>query len=1043
MSNVSGIRTIYFKAPIRYVVIITLFLIVLLSFRWLWSEVFSTPEHPHAVQGVLDMRGWDFEKSHAISLNGEWEFYPSALISHEDSMRHSTGIPRYVQVPGDWRSAFPEGSNSSYGYGTYRLRILVDSPLDQPYAFWLQDIQASSSVEINGQKQKGFSHPAEQPQSYTPKNVSYTVSYEAEGAKEIELLVRVANFEAPFIGGIVESVRFGSQSAIDFERGYSIGFQLITFVVLLLHGLYACILYLFNPRQKALLVFFLLLLAAGITIVSDNDEILQFWFPINYMWAQKIRMFSYMGVSYFILQLTKILYGPTEGRRLFRTYTVLLLLYSAFVLIAPPSLVFYSRKAMIFAFLYLFPMVWFVYLAVKMVMKRQHDSIYLLLAIISIASSILWGVFNFSEKVSSVFFPIDLIAAIVAFSAYWFKRYFRNAEENAKLNKQLRESDRLKDKFLANTSHELRTPLHGIMNIAQNIMTNQRHALDSKSLEDMQLLITISNRMSHMVDDLLDVVRLQEKRIVLKKEPLALRSIVSGVFGMLRFMTEGKAVRLEMDIPESMPPVLADEKRFVQILFNLVHNGLKYTTQGTVAVSAKIENGHALIEVSDSGAGMNEETQSRVFLRYEQGLQDKINDGGMGLGLSICKELVELHGGEITLRSEPGKGTIFSFLLPLADSPGMPDRQPEVIGEDRAIRFFSEEFTGESPPLQLETLPFDEGRANILAVDDDPVNLKVLAGILRSEPYNVKLVTSGDEALELLGTQQWDLIVADVMMPQMSGYDLTRKVRERFSVSELPVLLLTARSEPVDIYAGFKSGANDYVAKPVDAIELKYRIRSLTALKQSVHERLRMEAAYLQAQIQPHFLFNTLNSIMALSDLDTERMRKLGDAFIEYLRISFHFLNTGKLVALSHELELVRAYLYIEKERFGDRLTIVWEGDSDSALLLPPLTIQPLVENAVKHGILSRARGGTVHVRIVRKDDCTSIEVKDDGMGMKVEDVRHVLDHPAKKGWGGIGLSNTNRRLEQMYGIGLSIESKEGEGTSVSFVIPTQNVLKK
>ncbi|UUZ86304.1 HAMP domain-containing histidine kinase [Paenibacillus sp. P26] len=213
------------------------------------------------------------------------------------------------------------------------------------------------------------------------------------------------------------------------------------------------------------------------------------------------------------------------------------------------------------------------------------------------------------------------------FSAYWFKRYFRHAEENARLNEQLRESDRLKDRFLANTSHELRTPLHGIMNIAQNLVAGRRQSLDGPSLEDLRLIISIGRRMSHMVEDLLDIVRLQEKRIVLKKEPLAVASVVSGVLGMLRFMTEGKPVRLALNIPQFMPPVLADEKRFVQIVFNLVHNALKYTAQGTVAVSAKIEYGQAWIEVSDTGEGMDEETQSRVFQRYERGLHGS-DDGG-------------------------------------------------------------------------------------------------------------------------------------------------------------------------------------------------------------------------------------------------------------------------------------------------------------------------------------------------------------------------------------------------------------------------------
>jgi two-component system sensor histidine kinase ChiS len=262
--------------------------------------------------------------------------------------------------------------------------------------------------------------------------------------------------------------------------------------------------------------------------------------------------------------------------------------------------------------------------------------------------------------------------------------------------------------------------------------------------------------------------------------------------------------------------------------------------------------------------------------------------------------------------------------------------------------------------------------------------------------------------------------------------------RRWLSISELPILLLTARSQPADIYTGFLSGANDYVTKPVDALEFKYRIRSLTTLKQSVYERLRLEAAYLQAQIHPHFLFNTLNSIMALSEIDPEKMRKLGDVFSAYLRISFDFLNAGELVPLSHELELVQAYLYIEQERFPNRLFVEWDIDPDIEVHLPPLTIQPLVENAVRHGLLSTVKGGTVSIRVVCQAHATRFVVRDDGRGMNQDQVEQLLQRP-QKGKTGIGLFNTHQRLYQRYGTGLVISSQPGQGTSVTFSIPDRD----
>src|SRR5699024_8343022 len=152
-------------------------------------------------------------------------------------------------------------------------------------------------------------------------------------------------------------------------------------------------------------------------------------------------------------------------------------------------------------------------------------------------------------------------------------------------------------------------------------------------------------------------------------------------------------------------------------------------------------------------------------------------------------------------------------------------------------------------------------------------------------------VTSVEEALKQLEKKEWDLIISDVMMPAMSGYELTRSIRENYAISELPILLLTARSNPEDIYTGFLAGASDYVTKPVDALELNVRVHTLTNLHASINERLWMEAAWLQAQIRPHFLLNTLNAIISLSEIDRARMVRLLEEFAHYLQSSFYLKN--------------------------------------------------------------------------------------------------------------------------------------------------------
>ncbi|MEK8127812.1 ATP-binding protein [Paenibacillus filicis] len=1038
------------KINLTQVAFLILALSILFVLRLLWYGEFVTSPQPLAVQGVLDLRGWNLEGSRSITLDGEWELYPETFISHEDMRSPNPAVPHFVQVPGDWGRALNEDTGSSFGYGTYRLRIQVDHPLEQPYGFWIQEIQASSVVEINGQRDNPFGKPAAQPENYLPKAISYTASYAAGDQTMIELLVRSANFDQPLMGGITRSIRFGSQAVIDTERMYSIGLQLVTFVILMLHALYAGLLFTFNPRQKTFLTFFMLLLSVSFSVIADHDSLLGLWVPLSYAGLLKIKLLSYMGISFFMLLLSRNFSGDTGRSWIFTAYAASLGLYSAFILASPSAYVYYSTDSGLFTFFYLFPIAWTFSLIIKMVLSRQKDAVFLLFAAASILSSILWGFVSHLVTAASMYYPVDVFAALIGFSGYWFKRYFRNSEENTRLTEQLRKADKLKDQFLANTSHELRTPLHGIMNIAQTVISNEKHALGDKSFRDMELLVTISRRMSHLLGDLLDIVRLQDKRVILKPEPVSVQSTAAGVVDMLRYMTDGIPVSLRLDIPADLPVVFADEKRLIQILFNLVHNAIKYTDEGTITVSAETKGTQVVIHVSDTGHGMDEQTQSRIFLPYEQGPQGVSEGGGIGLGLSISRQLVELHGSLLTVRSRPGHGSVFSFTLPnmASDSLQVSLAEPHRAGTERLAMDITPSIvdneattaaaaeTGSIRPALHRSE--DKGRLNILAVDDDPVNLKVLSSILSAETYRIRTAMSAQEALELLGAESWDLLIADVMMPHMSGYELTRLVRQRFTLSELPVLLLTARSQPEDIYAGFRSGANDYITKPVDAMELQYRVWSLATLKQSIHDTLRMEAAYLQAQIHPHFLFNTLNSIMALSEIDPEKMRRLGDAFTSYLRISIDFLNAEQLVALSHELELVRAYLYIEKERFEERLSIEWEIDPGLDLLLPPLTLQPLVENAVKHGLLSKITGGTLHIRIARQDKSTLFEVRDNGMGMTRELADQLLD-PSRKLRGGIGLLNTNRRLTQTYGQGLSIRSKPGHGTTVSFVIPDRN----
>jgi two-component system sensor histidine kinase ChiS len=1005
------------------------FLLILTVIRIIWILLQNTPDHLQANKGVLDLRNWDFTNNRTLSLDGQWEFYPHVLLQQSNNGNHFIPEDKVViEVPGTWNSALDTDKNPTFGYGSYRLRLLIHPDKDQLFSIRMPSIASSSELYVNGRLLAHSGHPAASAEQYIAGNVPYTVSF-ATDQSEIEIIIVIANYADRLTGGLFIPVKFGTDRAIDKAVGFSVSTQLAVCLLLLMHAIYVFILYWIGARQKALLYFAMLILCAIVTVLVDDDRILPAWSAVNYESTLKLFYLGYLGVAAFLTQYTKELLPEYATFRGFRWYTILCAIYCLFVLILPVRTIMLADA--LHTLLIIIPFLVLPTLLFRSARRGNEDAIYLLLGATAITTNMIWGIIKNTGIIEMGFYPIDVIACFVAFAAFWFKGYFRTTTQRAKLTDQLQKADKLKDDFLLNTSHELRNPLHGMLNIAQTVLNSESRYDEGKNKEHMELLISVGKRMSFLLNDLLDLTMLKENRVRLQLKNIQVQTVATGALDMLRFMTEGKSIRLINSIPDNFPPVIADENRLIQILFNLLHNAVKFTNEGSITINAQIKDNKAHIQITDTGIGMNLETQQRIFQPYEQGEIDQTASVvGLGLGLNICKQLVELHHGAITVSSTLGQGSSFTLTLPLSEM-----FHQQEVDHITLLSLSHLETAAASPSLIFEpknALAAD--RPKILVIDDDPINLSILVNVLSVERYDIVTATSGIEALALLDFKEWDLIISDVMMPHMSGYEVSRAIRDRFSVSELPILLLTARNRPEDIEAGFLSGANDYVTKPVDAMELKSRVRALTEIKKSIRDRLRMEGAWLQAQIQPHFLFNTLNAIAALSEFDTDRMRTLLVEFGNYLKGSFDFRNSERVIPLNDELDLVRSYLFIEKERFEERLQVTWNIDENIALLIPPLSIQPLVENAIRHGIMKRTEGGSIHIQILDFGDYAEVNVADDGIGMDKPTLQRILDKSSGRK-SGIGLVNTDRRLKQLYGNGLQIHSALDQGTTVTFIV--------
>jgi two-component system sensor histidine kinase ChiS len=277
-------------------------------------------------------------------------------------------------------------------------------------------------------------------------------------------------------------------------------------------------------------------------------------------------------------------------------------------------------------------------------------------------------------------------------------------------------------------------------------------------------------------------------------------------------------------------------------------------------------------------------------------------------------------------------------------------------------------------------------------------------------------------------------------MPKMSGYQLCRLLREKYSLIELPILILTARNHSGDIIAGFDSGANDYLCKPFDKRELQARVNMLLNLKRlGAQEKMLRQAELnaLHAQIKPHFLLNTLNTIIYFCRTNPARAGELLTELGSYLRSCFDFRNSGELTPLENELEIVRSYLAIAQARYSDIIKTVYDIEENLDCRISSFMLQPIVENALKHGLLPKKEGGTIRISARKENGFLALSVADDGIGMTEYKIRNLLNGNEKHA--GVGINNVNQRLISIYGRSLEIKSRPGIGTTITMQIPLED----
>ncbi|MEI9908139.1 MAG: response regulator [Actinomycetota bacterium] len=391
---------------------------------------------------------------------------------------------------------------------------------------------------------------------------------------------------------------------------------------------------------------------------------------------------------------------------------------------------------------------------------------------------------------------------------------------------QLAQSSRFKSEFLSNMSHELRTPLNSLLILAELLSTNSSNHLDSKEVHYAKLIQESGNDLLSLINEILDLAKIESGTITLNYFPLPFSSVKRQIENLFGHLAQEKHINFEVIIDESIPDgMIVDEMRLLQILKNLIANAIKFSENEEVTVRMeRAEYGwnHGIqgldksgdviaFSIEDTGIGIPPEKQSIIFEAFQQADgKSSRKFGGTGLGLSISRELAQLLGGELVLtRSEEGKGSIFTLYLPREPirQNGFSNSELEKVEEEEQSNL---------------------NGTKVLIVDDEPRNVIALSAILESENLDVLTASSGAAAIEVLSsTSGIDIVLMDIMMPDMDGYETVKKIRTLPNFANLPIIAVTANAMIGDREKCLAAGASEYLSKPIDIKKLRAMMKDL------------------------------------------------------------------------------------------------------------------------------------------------------------------------------------------------------------------------
>ncbi len=668
-------------------------------------------------------------------------------------------------------------------------------------------------------------------------------------------------------------------------------------------------------------------------------------------------------------------------------------------------------------------------------------------------------------------------------------RDFNLRQELDSQNRKLQDLDRLKSQFFANVSHELRTPLTLILAPIQDVL-KQPESLSTRMASLMRTARENALRLLKLVNDLLDVIKLEEGKSTLSLNGVELNEFVSGVSNSMIHMAEPREIELKQDLADEELIVQADVYALERIFLNLLSNAIKFTTPGgAITVRTRREGDQVVAEVVDTGVGIPEADIPYIFDRFRQvDSSSTRKHQGSGLGLALVKDLAEKMGGSVEVRSEVNVGTSLVIRLPAHDGPVEGAPSPADRGDDSlaAIHQSAEQRAAlpiSSPFEEIESRLPEGEEPSLMIVDDEPDMRQYLVSFLEGE-YRISQVRDGKQALDLARKYVPNLMLLDLMLPEMDGHEVCKRLKSDPETRNIKIILLTARIDEEAKITALKNGADDFLTKPFSRSEVETRLRNLletsrletelvdrntqlentlTELKQTQANLVRSEKLNALGGLAAgllHEVNNPLNYV--ISAIQLARMEdevKSNKHLAEY----FDDIDEGvgrirnivtDLHTFAHPSEVEKSRAFPLKAAVDTALRFT-SSETSELKLTRNLVEEDVVLGSQGHivqvlvNLLTNAchavsdadseEGGAIEVRSERLADRMRVSVVDNGRGMDLETKERVFEPfftTKDVGQGmGLGLSICYTIIKN-HGGEMQVSSQEGQGATFTFDLP-------